>query len=507
MGWLGLGLGTATARAGAEESFKEGIAAVDLERWREAAAHFRQAVAAEPQESERRIFISGAFSRPYLPHFYLGWALYQQGTEACEAALEAWQVSESQKVVVSFKRLHQDLVEGRTICRRALLPQTEAQIRRRLADAETLLLQLDASPEALRWRRTTEEALATARQRLQVSLAAQDLTAARRIGEEVEGHLRRLEAWLEGAAERASQEQESAHQAARQAMSEAEGFERRLLLLLADPELAEHRDRAPDPALAKDLQQRLDALRQRSSATSDETTQLEALRAGAEAIRDDLVALIQRYDEVLAEEVEEPSPSSARRSRASSAPSPSDDADTETPSSTGLQPPSDPLPAEGTRVAPRGLLESAEGLLQWVRETDSKGRLLDLQAERLRSLLRAAGSQALDDAAVARLEMSHGALQLLAAGQALARRDAQGCLRVLAMRPLGESSWRAQGHLFAAAAHFMLYERSGGQDREQLRAATRARDRCWQLRPGLAPDDVLFSPAFRAFFLPSAQNR
>ncbi len=507
IGLLWLGLAVPTVWADAEESFKEGIEAVDLERWREAEGHFRQAVAANGQESDRRIFISGAFSRPYLPHFYLGWALFQQGPDACEAALEAWDVSESQAVVVSFRRLHQDLLKGRTSCRRVLLPKTAAQIGGRLSDLESLMLRLDGSPDALRQRRATEDALATARQRLQASLAAEDLAAVRLAGQVVEEQLKRLEVWLEEAVARASQEQALTSTQAREALAAAERFERQLLGRLADPGLVERRNRLPDPGLAQDLQQRLDGLRRRLGVAT-EPIQLESLRAEAAAIGAELVALVGRYDQLLAEPVTEIAPAAQEAQvEPPSAGAPPPPAST----SPGMGPSVDSLTVSTADAALASLLKSSAELLQWLRDSGLTGRLLQLQSDRLQALSAVAGNgvEAGDEgeALKARLRASHGALQLLAAGQALVQGDALGCLRVLGMGPLEEESWQVQGHLFAAAAHFVLYRRSDGRDAEQWRAATSARDRCLRLRPELVPDRTFFSPAFQAFFLEGAQNR
>lgn len=116
----------ATAAADPEESFKKAIAVADLNRWQEAAQRMREAIAEDPQESGKRIFLSGVFSRPYLPHYYLGWILFNTERSHCEEALAEWDLSEAQGVIQGFKRQHQDLQRSREVCNGLLLPSALA---------------------------------------------------------------------------------------------------------------------------------------------------------------------------------------------------------------------------------------------------------------------------------------------------------------------------------------------------------------------------------------------
>ena len=79
----------ATATAGYEENFREGVRAGDLKKWQEAAAHMAEAIAENPTESKKRIALSGVFSSPYIPHFYRGWFLYQQGQSIVRSPCES----------------------------------------------------------------------------------------------------------------------------------------------------------------------------------------------------------------------------------------------------------------------------------------------------------------------------------------------------------------------------------------------------------------------------------
>ncbi|MEM9407159.1 MAG: hypothetical protein AAGA81_14065, partial [Acidobacteriota bacterium] len=66
-----------------KEDFKKGMEAADRKRWDEAASHFRAAIAKNATESEERVFLSGVFSAPYLPHFQLGRSLYEASRDNC----------------------------------------------------------------------------------------------------------------------------------------------------------------------------------------------------------------------------------------------------------------------------------------------------------------------------------------------------------------------------------------------------------------------------------------
>jgi hypothetical protein len=114
---LVLALGWASGlRADFRESFKKGIEAVDRKEWSDVARWMRQAAAEQPQEGES-VKIYGVRFEPYLPHFYLGLALFQSGD--CEGALEQWQLSESQKAVQSTSR-YKLLVQNRDTCRQRI---------------------------------------------------------------------------------------------------------------------------------------------------------------------------------------------------------------------------------------------------------------------------------------------------------------------------------------------------------------------------------------------------
>ncbi len=94
------------------EFYKLGLSAAEAEQWTQAAEMMRRAIADQP--TARAKVKKSFFFRRYLPHFYLGKALFESGD--CRGALDAWQESESQGVVLRFPEYAQ-LEEGRTACR------------------------------------------------------------------------------------------------------------------------------------------------------------------------------------------------------------------------------------------------------------------------------------------------------------------------------------------------------------------------------------------------------
>lgn len=80
-----------------ESRFRNGVTAMDRRRWAEAAAAMRSAIAVNPTESSKKIFIYGTRYVEYTPHFFLGVALSK--TNNCSDAVAALQTSEQQGVI------------------------------------------------------------------------------------------------------------------------------------------------------------------------------------------------------------------------------------------------------------------------------------------------------------------------------------------------------------------------------------------------------------------------
>ena len=93
------------------EFYKSGLAAIESQHWTSAAEMMQRAI--EQQPNSRTKIKKALYFRRYLPHFYLGKALYE--TDDCPGALTAWQESEAQGVVQRFPE-YQQILEGRLAC-------------------------------------------------------------------------------------------------------------------------------------------------------------------------------------------------------------------------------------------------------------------------------------------------------------------------------------------------------------------------------------------------------
>ncbi len=152
------------------DHYKAGLAAISRQDYRAAAESMRQAIAGKTDEDPR--LARKLYLKRYLPHFYLGKALFELGD--CPAALAAWAESERQGVVQKFEE-KAELERDRAACRDRLATAAAAdeglaEARRRLARAEEAarrVSQLAGRPE-----------LAAAWQQGEPSLAAQENEAA-----------------------------------------------------------------------------------------------------------------------------------------------------------------------------------------------------------------------------------------------------------------------------------------------------------------------------------------
>ncbi len=88
----------ALSAAGYEEAFRDGMSALDQKKWAVADASFRAAIAANPKEGGKQIRVYGTWLLDYLPHYYLGVALYQLGD--VEGAAQEWRESRRQGAIL-----------------------------------------------------------------------------------------------------------------------------------------------------------------------------------------------------------------------------------------------------------------------------------------------------------------------------------------------------------------------------------------------------------------------
>jgi tetratricopeptide (TPR) repeat protein len=93
------------------EYYKVGLVAVESQDWDRVSEMMQRAIEIQPDEKAR--VKKALFFKRYLPHYYLGKALYEAGD--CAGAKASWSESESQGVVTRFQEYEQ-LKEGLADC-------------------------------------------------------------------------------------------------------------------------------------------------------------------------------------------------------------------------------------------------------------------------------------------------------------------------------------------------------------------------------------------------------
>lgn len=105
------------------DAYKEGVAAVEAEDWPRAEQLMRTAIAGRAEAADR--LIRHLHLRPYVPHYYLGLSLAEQGR--CEQALEAFAESERQGVVTGLAAEADVLRDRQGRCRQSVAAEAEAR--------------------------------------------------------------------------------------------------------------------------------------------------------------------------------------------------------------------------------------------------------------------------------------------------------------------------------------------------------------------------------------------
>ncbi len=485
--------------AGHEESFRQGVSAGDRKRWQEAAERMAEAIAENPTESKQRIALSGVFSAPYIPHFYRGWFLYQQGAEHCEEVLEELGISLDQGVVQGFKKQFEDLEKAREICGARVLPGAIQAAEEKIEAVETRLsapLPID-DPALLEKLRQAREKLQAAQASLESGRRSSRLGPIRRAAAEAESATAILAEVERASARRSTGELDAAGQAAERSLDRAER-ERQALAQAVSAQAADQR-----PALAtspEDAARRLEALRQALTVArrSSDLAAVRRLREDADSLRSALESSRQAVVEAVAsappaapaEEVEE-------AVAAVEEPPPAPVVSQELPD----QPAAPPDPSLAGEI--RRLTASAELFLDRIGAGESGSELLELQRSRLSGLVFQAKEQSADatvsalEALVGRLADSLAALQLIAGAQAYFAGNPQQAVDLLTTSEPPTSPLGAHFHLFLSAARYALFQ-VGLLENTGLAGADARR--CRELDPDLIPDPRTFSPGFRQFF-------
>jgi hypothetical protein len=168
--------------ADAREAYKTGVEAVEAGRFAEAEQAFREAIA---ERGEEKVPLIG---RRYLPHFYLGVALAEQGR--CRGALESFTVSERQGKIARAEDEAAELERRKAECRARLdqLAASRRRVEELLAEGRDTAATLAALAErpllAARWsegessfaarRKSALERLEQAESRVETGFAGED---------------------------------------------------------------------------------------------------------------------------------------------------------------------------------------------------------------------------------------------------------------------------------------------------------------------------------------------
>ncbi|MCG8457397.1 MAG: hypothetical protein MI919_14060 [Holophagales bacterium] len=515
--WLGLMPWSPTARAEgiseeARRAFADALEAIDLGRHAQAVPLLRRAVELEPRESEERVFLSGVFSRPYLPHFYLGSALASvafgesMAHDPCVDAVKHLRSSRRQGVVQTFERLFAELEEAEALCLGRLVPAAEGRAREQLRRAEAAAAAMDGRPPTSEQRRALVD-LDAARGAVESAASAGELDGLEAAAELARTTAEAFELLADRAADsRAGSSGASASDAmalaearsrASRALDSAEREERRLLEVLADPAHAAARRARPDLGNAETERAALEDLRSRLDVAST-PGELAAVESEAGSVARRLATVHTETRRALESRTAGDSPEESL------------------PEPVGPGPAEEGRPAVDTTAAReqrrlRQLASEAGTLLGRLsgRSPESPGHLYQLQTGRLASL-RGEALELLSEESVpvssqsllaGRLTASLDALRLIAAAHYLFQGEPVTTLELLdettgdLERPL-----TAQRHLLRAAAHHQLYHLSGELDLDHRRQAAEAVRAARALAPDLSPDPTSFPPTFRIFY-------
>ncbi|HKJ18501.1 MAG TPA: hypothetical protein VJ984_14200 [Xanthomonadales bacterium] len=96
-----------------KRDYGQGLAALRKDDWERVASKMQEAIAEEPR-SQAEIRLSGMNFVPYVPHFYLGKALFEQGD--CIGAAQAWQTATEQGEIQNMTDEFAELEAGLATC-------------------------------------------------------------------------------------------------------------------------------------------------------------------------------------------------------------------------------------------------------------------------------------------------------------------------------------------------------------------------------------------------------
>lgn len=501
-----------TAWAQAEdEPFRRGIAARGDKKWGEVAEEMRKAIAINPTDSTRKVqvrarIIFGGNSTEYLPHFYLGDALKNQGN--CAAAVAEWETSEDQKVILGVQQALADLRAGYKECAakgvllrdgyQQQLTSTEQSYNDAVNSYKRLETLRGANPEVFK---DGEGDFERARQDLNLaykvllkaraSRLAADFSEARNATTRVANVLRPLDAKLGAAiSARTLIAQQSAE--TQQVLSKIETTERAIdaVKIAMPPELATARDSGR--ALIRSSRERLGMAEKTQSATAAG----EALRQAREAA-DALARVLEQLNNLVRSEAQQRFQQlvAAATEQLSFVTNSFETLDRMVVEKAAQLTPEMAKENESLQKSRSSIQRRFDNSRKTENVTgiEEAMRLAVEARTRIDALIKQFGPATLRDRGV------HEALEK--AARLYFTGEYQQVLS--ALDPLGTALdvlLQVHVHVFRAASLYALYVRSG-ETNEKLRTdALVAIRRCKEIEPGFQPSARAFSPRFLAFF-------
>ena len=488
-----------------DEAFRRGLEARDKKNWKQAELEMRSALVSDPKESTRKV--GGGIFRggmEYLPHYFLGEALYNQND--CAGAVAEWAISEQQPVVGTRSEFKGFMATGYRICAmRGVLPPGEfntqlASANQAINDANNLAESITktGSPDA--WRqelrdqyKSTSGDITTARTRLETAKStrsAADFEAARAAAIRASNGLRNFEKILNASIENLSTVQRQARDVD-QIINGAEAKDREidaLKIALSQPLTASRQSgrdllgRARDQVRAGERAQNIAAVTEASRSAQQAAAIIEqvlsdAMKLAQGALEHELADAAAAATEAL---------SFVDSSFATLGTLFRDKPDKVTPD---VQSQRDALDKRVTALRRR--IEAAQktqnvgGLREGARlSVDIRSELDKLAAAFGPLSLRSRGVQA---------ALEDGARQFFEG-------DYQQALATLDSASLNDAPLQLHVHLFRAAAAYHLFIRSGEKDQALRTRALAEVEACKKLNSQFTPDSRAFAPRFLTFY-------
>ena len=488
-----------------DEAFRRGLEARDKKNWKQAELEMRSALMGDSKESARKV--GGGIFRggmEYLPHYFLGEALYNQND--CAAAVAEWAISQQQTAIGTRKEFVTFMTNGIGTCAmRGVLPPAEygpqfASASQAVSEATALAERVTRLGNADAWRQDLRDQyarigneLVMARTRLDAGTrtrSAADFEAARAAATRAVNGLRAFEGALNASIENLSTVQRQAREV-EQIINGADANDRAIDDL---------KTTLPQ-TLATSRQQGRDALgRARNQLTTGERSQnITAVNDASQSAQE----AARLFEQVLAEATKIARGALEREL-----------ADAGAAASEALSFLDSSLATLGTLF--RDKPEKVTPEVQSQRDTLEK-RVITIR-RRVEAAQKSQNAGGLKDtarlAAEARTDLDKlvtyfGPLSLRTRGvqEALeggARQffagEYQQALATLDSNTLTDAPLQLHVHLFRAAALYHLFVRSGEKD-QALQARARAEvDACKRLNSQFTPDSRAFAPRFLAFY-------